>query len=468
MLGFFSLLLRISVTATFTAVIIIIARFCLKSVPRWLTCVLWSILALRLICPVLPESSMSIVPSFKTEEDIRYNSDVIVEQHSSTTVLPNTNTDLSVINVTSEYNDYEPLSALPYIFGGGTFLMASYGVLSYIRLRLRFRDAVLLSDNIRQSEKVTSPFVLGIIRPQIYIPFKLDNKTRKEVILHEQAHIKRLDHIWKPLGFTLLCLHWFNPLVWVSYILFCRDVEVACDEKVIKNYSLKMKKNYAMALLECRNSSGLFSATPLSFGEIGVDVRIKKTIKYKRPAVAVAVFAMVFILILSVCLLTNPVSAVTEGVAEKATVYDNEVKENTISDVQEIITLPITKVPLEPFSQPATESATESLTEPATEPEVIPTEPSPEPYVEDSFTEDSYYEESYDYDNEYSFEFVEYTIGLLAEPTPMVREGDNYSFVDGIVKNPYGNGIDPTKPIKIFETNNFVIAGSEWSPYRNN
>ncbi len=470
MLSVFLGILRTSVIATFAVVIIIIARFCLKSAPRWITCVLWGIVALRLICPVLPESNLSIVPCFESEEVYYTEETVVVNQPTQSTQLSQlyqnsqVSDDLSatypsVNSDTLESDRSEYLSIFLYIWEVGIFLIASYGIFSYIRLRFCFRDAVLFSDNIRQSEKVTSPFVMGVLRPQIYIPFNLEKKTRKQVILHEQAHIKRFDHIWKPLGFALLCLHWFNPLMWVSYVLFCRDVEVACDEKVIKNYSLKMKKNYAMALLECRNSSGLFSATPLSFGEIGVDVRIKKTIKYKRPAVAVAVFGMVFILILSVCLLTNPVSAVTEEFSEKVTVLDNEVKNNTISDVQEVTTVPATEVPVESFSQPATVPVTELVTEP----EVIPTEPIPEPYEEDNFTEDSYYEENYD--NEYEYEF-EYEPLIVPRPelnsTPMVRKGDNYDLLDGVVNNPYPKGVDPTKPIKIFETNNIVLGGTRY------
>jgi len=451
MLNIFLNVLRGSVTAAFVAFIIIIARLLLKGAPRWITCVLWGILALRLICPVLPESSLSIVPSFKSEEEVVYYSEEITVlnqplESANSSQLPQTSelVSLKYFPVNSDTlkpvaSYYEP--ALIYIWSIGTAIMLSYGVLSYTRFRLRFRDSVLLCDNILQSEKVTSPFVLGVLKPRIYIPFNLDNKTKKQVILHEQAHIRRFDHIWKLLGFVLLCLHWFNPLMWVSYTLFCRDVEVACDEKVIKNYSTKKKQTYAMALLKCRNSSRLLYTAPLAFGEIGVDVRIKKTIKYKRPAAVVAVFGVIFTLALSVCLLTNPVSALPDVTFGKEYVSDIEVKDESFAVEQAVTTVPVTEEPTEP------------LPETTTEPEAVPTEPITENYVADSFTEDyDYEEESYDYDSNFSADFVMKPLPEI-EPITLAPSG-TYKTIDVSGYNntgyrgPYYGPFDPTKPIR--------------------
>ena len=478
MFGIFYDVLKVSGVSTFAAVIIIIARFCLKGSPRWITCALWGIIALRLICPILPESSLSIIPLVESKDDISYyTEEITVLNNSSQSAKPTQSVDLShtsdLVMVESGPIDMDPLEYVPsqsllissYLWIAGVALMVSYGALSYIRLRLRIRDAVLLRDNIRQSEKVRSPFAFGVLKPRIFIPYNLDKKTRKQVILHEQCHIKRLDHIWKLLGFIFLSIHWFNPLMWMSYILFCRDIEIACDEKVIKHYSFKMKKKYATALLKCGISNGLIPSVPVAFGEIGVSVRIKKTLKYKRRVTAVSVFGILLVFALSVCLLTNPVSAISAEFPEEVVSY-KVVEDNTIPAVEDTATVLVTDVPAESYLQPVTESVTESATEPLTEPaiesEVIPTEPNPEPYEDDSYTEDSYYEDSYDYDSIYEIDLVKLTLPEY-EPTPMMREGEN---VNSYGFNSFNNnqyyGIDPTKPIKIFETNknNIVFWGT--------
>lgn len=310
-------ILGISTTAAFVSLIVLLIRIFLKGAPRWITCLLWAMVALRLLCPVLPESKVSFIP------DESYNLLVTAEyKNAHNPVQPEVenffNESGYVVHNSAEaesWSDdavdtsYSLVDICSFVWCGGAAGMLIYGAVSYIRMKLRFRDAVLYKGNIRQSEKVDSPFVLGIIKPCIYIPFTLERKTRKQVVMHEQAHIKRLDHIWKPLGYVLVCVHWFNPLIWISYVLFCRDVEVACDEKVIKNYRINQKKNYAMALLKCKISPRVRCVNALAFGEISVGARIKKTLRYKKPAEIIAFFSMALTLSLSLCLLTNPVSA---------------------------------------------------------------------------------------------------------------------------------------------------------------
>lgn len=445
----FSEVIRISITASFVSLVVIIARLLLKGMPRWITCMLWAVVALRLIFPVMPQSAVSFVPAFDYEDDsvsVNYtvsqseatyysaDPDKLSYEQSENADSPNTQNPLS--------HRISMLSAGSFVWGIGTVLMLGYSIYSYARVRVRFRDAVLFKENILRSEKVNSPFVMGFFRPQIYIPFNLDSKTRKQVILHEQAHIKRLDHIWKPLGFTLLCLHWFNPFMWISYILFCRDVEVACDEKVIKNYGLKMKKAYAMALLECRNPSKGFAAAPIAFGEIGVGARIKKTIKYQKPSTALVVLGVAGILMLSLCLMTDPVSASNQNADVNQTLAHDAVKETESIEAEDIA-----------LTEPSDVMDTEPFTEPSTAPTETTVPQNTDSYAEEDYSEEYYYEdESYDYDLDLDFEAIEMSFpdNHYIIPPGTYEPIDSFSNrTDNLSK--YGSGISPGDKIYIFE-----------------
>ena len=174
---------------------------------------------------------------------------------------------------------------MPYLAGVwlvGVIALLIYTIVSYLRLKKKIGTAVLLRDNIYQSEAAVSPFVLGIIKPEIYIPFNVNERDTEHVISHEIAHIKRKDHIMKPLGFLILTFHWFNPLVWLGYILFCRDIELACDEKVVKGLSKEQRADYSEALLNCSVNRRLISACPVAFGELNVKNRVKSVLNYKN------------------------------------------------------------------------------------------------------------------------------------------------------------------------------------------
>jgi len=187
-------------------------------------------------------------------------------------------------------------------------IMLIYTVISYWRVKRKIGTAVLLRDNIYQSETVISPFVLGIIKPKIYLPFSMNEQDVTHVIAHEQAHIRRKDHWWKPIGFLLLSLHWFNPLMWLGYVLLCRDIELACDEKVIKELDTEQKADYSQALLVCSVNRRMIAACPLAFGEIGVKNRVKSILNYKKPAFWICVVAVVVCIVTAVCFLTNPLN----------------------------------------------------------------------------------------------------------------------------------------------------------------
>jgi len=201
-------------------------------------------------------------------------------------------------------NTVVPILAVIWICG--VFFLTLYMTVSYWCLCRNIDMAVVYKRNIFQSENISTPFVLGIIRPRIYIPFKMGGQDLKYVIAHEQAHIRRKDHWWKPLGFLLLTIHWFNPLMWLSYILLCRDIELACDEKVIKELSNKQKADYAQALVRCSVNRYKMAACPIAFGETGVKERVKSILKYKKPTFWIMLLAVISCILIAVCFLTNP------------------------------------------------------------------------------------------------------------------------------------------------------------------
>ena len=197
-----------------------------------------------------------------------------------------------------------PVASIVWLFGIAVMLV--YTAISYILLRRKVATAVLLQNRIYQSENVPSPFVLGILKPRIYLPFQLDAQSLNHVVAHEISHIRRRDHWWKPLGFLLLALHWFNPLIWVGYILLCRDIELACDEKVIKELDNENRASYTEALVACSIHRRAIAACPLAFGEVGVKERVKSVMNYKKPAFWIVVAAIVSCIVVAVCFLTNP------------------------------------------------------------------------------------------------------------------------------------------------------------------
>ena len=288
----FLALVNISITAGWIVLAVLLIRFLFQRAPKWFNCVLWGIVALRLIFPFSVESVFSLIPSAQTIEP---NLPYIDEFKINSGIEPIDNA------VNTHYSDFVPIAentvditiilACVWIIGIATMLV--YAFVSWAKLRRNLRTATKKDGNIYQSEFVKSPFVLGFIKPKIYIPYKTDENDLPLVIAHEQAHIKRLDHLIKPLGFLLLSIHWFNPLLWVAYILLCRDIESACDEKVVKELTNEQRKSYSTALLNASISRKSIAACPLAFGETGVKERIKGVMSYKKPAFWIVIAAVI-------------------------------------------------------------------------------------------------------------------------------------------------------------------------------
>lgn len=205
------------------------------------------------------------------------------------------------------------LGRLAFIWTAGCVILLLYAVCSYILLRRKTGAAFNNGENIYICDDIDTPFILGIFSPKIYIPSLLTEEERGYVIAHEKAHLKRLDCVWKPLGFILLAVYWFNPLSWVAYILLCRDIELACDERVIADKDIEYKKQYAMTLLNCSSPKKMVSACPLAFGEVSVKTRIKTVLNYKKPAFWLVLAAVAACVVVMVCFMTNPKSSAPDN-----------------------------------------------------------------------------------------------------------------------------------------------------------
>ena len=317
-------ILNMSISAGYIVLAVLLFRILLKKAPKWINVVLWGIVGLRLICPFSIESVLSLIPSSEV-----VSPDIMMDN------TPAINSGIPIINsvvnpVIGESfsptpgNSANPLQILIPILSAiwiaGMVTLIIYTVVSYAKIKRKIGTAVLYTDNIYQSENVVSPFVLGIIKPKIYLPFGMNQKDMEHVVAHEMAHIRRKDHLWKPLGFLLLTLHWFNPLMWLGYVLLCRDIELACDEKVIGELDRDSRADYTEALLACSVNRRMITACPIAFGEVGVKDRVKSVLSYKKPAFWIIIAAVVACVAVAVCFLTNP-PANDNAVPPSTTVY---------------------------------------------------------------------------------------------------------------------------------------------------
>ena len=356
MSSFFLEIVNMSISASWIVLAVLLLRLLLKKAPKWITVLLWGIVAVRLICPFSIESAMSLIPSSETiNTDIMVEGDSMLENDIVVEHKPLIDTGVSIINdavnpIIEENFSPEPemepqgdismtpmqgiISILSWAWVGGMVVMLAYTVISYLRVKNKIGTAVLLRDNIYQSENVVSPFVLGVGKPRIYLPFNMDEQDMEHVIAHENAHIRRKDHLWKPFGFLLLTLHWFNPFIWLGYVLLCRDIELACDEKVVKEFDNQQKADYAQALLTCSVNRRVIAACPIAFGEVGVKDRVKSVLNYKKPAFWIIIVAILASSIAAVCFLTDPVSKEEESeVSEEIDVSKDFVEGSLLYDL---------------------------------------------------------------------------------------------------------------------------------------
>ena len=296
-----------SVSACFMVLAILAMRAFFKKVPNYIKCILWGLVGLRLVLPFTFESVLSLIPSAQTfpVESIANDQPVI---HTG---LAHLNT---YVNPIIEKGFADPKAPSPMsiahiasiIWLAGVLVMVLICAYTYIRLRCKLNTAVKFSVNVYKSEFVSSPFVLGIIKPRIYLPFSISEQENTLALSHEKAHIKRGDHLIKPIAYLVLSLHWFNPLVWLAYALLSRDIELACDEKVIESLGKEGRAEYSKVLLMASENKLSITACPLAFGESGVSKRIKNILSYKKPTFWIVALATALCILIGVCFLTSP------------------------------------------------------------------------------------------------------------------------------------------------------------------
>ena len=358
-------LFNMSMAAGWLIAVVIVLRLFMKRVPKWLNCMLWAMVAVRLLCPFSLESTFSLIPETETispgllqsggySEITPVGSELNDLLYSPAVKLATCSRDFPLVNqvrrqilVTTSINSRTGKSDLLMSSGSGNLLhhflyiagvvwvigvvvLLGYAFIGYCGLRGKVREAIPLQDNIWLCDVVKSPFILGVFRPQVYLSSSINAEQGKYVLAHEQAHLKRRDHWWKLLGYLLLAIYWFHPLVWGAYFLFCRDVELACDEMTVRHMDMKEKKEYAEALVVCSMQKKLILTLPLAFGEVGVKERVKTILHYKKTGFWVIVAAITVCVAVGVCFLTNPkndtfhIKIVVPAGAEEGFYYSHE------------------------------------------------------------------------------------------------------------------------------------------------
>ncbi len=327
-------LFNMSITASWLALAVVLLRFCLKKAPKAITVVLWALVGVRLLCPFSVESVFSLIPSNETvPTDILYTHTPTIQSG-----IPAVNTIVNPIlsetltpSATDSVNPMQVVTSIACaVWLIGIAVMLGYTVFSYLRLHLQVREAAPMEQNVYLCDRIASPFILGIIKPRIYLPSEMNQADVPYVLAHESAHLKRRDHLWKPLGFLLLTVYWFNPVLWVAYVLLCRDIELACDEKVLATLGTDIKKPYSDALINCSAPRKLITACPLAFGESGVASRVKSVLHYKKPAFWVILIAVIASAVIAVCFLTDPITEVEGGKENES--EESQTQSDTPSD----------------------------------------------------------------------------------------------------------------------------------------
>lgn len=357
-------ILNMSITASYFALALFIIRAIFRKMPKWISCLLWGLVGLRLIIPFSFESILSIIPSAET---VPYDI-LISEEPHITSGIPILNSSLNpIINeafAPEVHESVNPLQVIVFISAvlwiAGIMGMLLYALISYMLLQKKTNVSFENEKSVFICDNIDSPFILGVIKPRIYIPSFIDEDDKFFVLAHEKAHIKRKDYLWKPLGFLILSLHWFNPLMWLTYILLCRDIEGACDEKVIKEMDTEKKKSYSNALITCSVQNKYITACPLAFGETGVKSRIKNILSYKKPALWIIIITIVLCIVLSLCFITNPAGIKIDDIDAYGYIFDETEKiqlfigsgyiystEDTKPELSEIKKVRLEKIPLE-------------------------------------------------------------------------------------------------------------------------
>jgi len=321
-------------TSSFHGSIVILAvmalRLVLKRTPRKFFCFLWLLAGIRLLMPFEIQSVLSLQPNVDTITEARFSqaAPTVPASENLPVYVPEENImigqpELNVLPVMpQQYPMMEkPAESIPEyradplmtldaiaanIWLAVAFCFVLHTIGSYLRLKLQVREAIRLKGNIWECDRIETAFILGFIRPRIYLPMGMSKTTRRHILAHEQTHLEKGDHWFKMIGYIALAIHWFNPLVWVAYILLCKDIEIACDERVVQFMELEERKSYSAALINCSTNHAHFAACPVAFGEVSVKNRVISVLRYKKPSFWISLAGVIAILFVAVCLVTSP------------------------------------------------------------------------------------------------------------------------------------------------------------------
>lgn len=386
----FTSVFNMSIAASMLIIAVILLRLIFKNVPKWIRCVLWLFVALRLVIPISFESPFSLVLNAQTINSTS-NSSVSYVSSSVNSDSLNTIHDVNIIEI------------LSYIWVVGFTVMLIYMFYSYWRLHLKIRESVVIKDNIIICDRISSPFVFGIIKPRIYLPSNLSEEERLYVLAHEQEHINHHDNLWKPLGYLILSIHFFNPICWVAFKLFTNDIELACDERVIRNFDTESKKGYSNALLSCSIKHSFLSACPFSFGESGLKQRIKNVLGYKKPTFRIAILSFAVCLLTVMSFMTNPITSVLKIHSDSQSSAINNLRNVYFNFAEIPTTVPVTESAIKP-TEPKKDDIKE---EESVKSETVTENESSEEFDNDteisddydySYSDESYQEDSNTYD----------------------------------------------------------------------
>ncbi len=335
-------ILNMSITASWLVLAIILLRFILNKAPKAIVIFLWALVAVRLICPFSFESVFSLIPSAETVPENIVDLKTPTIQSGIPVVNETVNPIISESLKTEDETEFNLVQSITYIASivwiVGVIVMLLYTAISYLHIYVKVREAAHVKGKVWMCDHIDAPFIFGVFCPRIYIPSGISDVDRKYVVAHEKAHIKRHDHWWKPFGFMLLSVYWFNPVLWIAYILLCRDIELACDEKVIKDRGIEIKKPYSEALINCSVPRRMVAACPLAFGEVGVRGRIKSVLNYKKPAFWIMIVAVIASMAVAICFMTNPISS--KGVLNRVI---HEKGYSIVKQEEDVVTLSIPK-----------------------------------------------------------------------------------------------------------------------------
>lgn len=383
----FTKIFNMSVAASMLIIAVILLRLILKNAPKWIRCVLWLLVALRLVIPFSFESPFSLIPNAQAINAATQSSTSYVSS------LVNTDSFNTMQNaVSSSENETGIITILSFLWIAGFGVMLIYMLFSYFHLYLRVKESIEIEDNILVCDRISSPFVFGIIRPRIYLPSDLSEKEKSYVIAHEMAHIKHHDNLLKPIGYLILSIHFFNPLCWIAFKLFTNDVELACDERVIKNYDIQDKKGYSSALLSCSIERNILSACPFSFGESGLKQRIKSVLGYRKPTIRIVILSSAVCILTAMSFMTNPITSALEINSDNQESAIDNLKKLSFNFAEPPTTAPAT----EPTTKPTEPQKVDKKKEESKPQNTVAEKEPAEEYIEDSYTEYDNNNEEYD------------------------------------------------------------------------